>query len=162
MVSTSDCLLVIWWTLKVAFPVVVWLEDARDATNPHSAIPHNARVTEVVDVGRHPPAVRQLLQVVGCLVVPTDEHREDRGLLLARVVPGRAVRIRSAPHICWECFPASPGENCSPSHLPHLRLAAAVFRCRWAPPPAVLRELQRKTTTFSRRHSSRCFAGGHY
>lgn len=43
--------------------------------------------TEVVDVGRHPPAVGQLLQVIGRLVVPANEHREDRGLLLAGVVP---------------------------------------------------------------------------
>lgn len=44
-------------------------------------------LTEVVDVGSHPPAVGQLLQVVGRLVVPADEHREDRCLLLAGVVP---------------------------------------------------------------------------
>ena len=43
-------------------------------------------VTEIVDVWSHPAAVRELLQVVGGLVIATDENGHNRSLLFAGVV----------------------------------------------------------------------------
>ena len=48
-----------------------------ESADPDAAGLDDAGVAEVVDVGRHPAAVGQLLQVVRRLVVPPDEHRQD-------------------------------------------------------------------------------------
>lgn len=58
-------------------------------------------LTQVVDVGRDPPAVGQLLQVVGSLVVAADEHGEHRGFLLARVVPAETRQLLDPAKPAW-------------------------------------------------------------
>lgn len=73
--------------LKVPTTVVSSVVDARDARNAHAADGDHAGAPEVVDVGGDPPAIVQLLQVVGRLVVPADEQSQDWGDGLAAVVP---------------------------------------------------------------------------
>lgn len=58
-------------------------------------------LTQVVDVGRDPPAVWQLLQVVGSLVVAANEHGEHRGFLLARVVPAETRQLLDPTKTIW-------------------------------------------------------------
>ena len=49
-------------------------------------------VTEIVDVWSHPAAVRELLQVVGGLVIAADENGQNRSLLFAGVVLERQYK----------------------------------------------------------------------
>lgn len=42
--------------------------------------------TQIINVGCHPASIRQLLQVVGSLMVPTDEDSQDWSLLLSRII----------------------------------------------------------------------------
>ena len=49
----------------------------RESSYSDSVDLHNSRVSEVENVGRHPASVGQLLQVVGGLVVASNEDGED-------------------------------------------------------------------------------------
>lgn len=57
--------------------VVPSVEDARKPTDPEPPKVDHPRVAHVVDVGRHPPAVVQLPQVVACLVVAPDYTKDE-------------------------------------------------------------------------------------
>ncbi len=74
-------------SLEVTTTVVSSIIDAGDARDAHAAYRYHARAPEVVNVGGDPPAIVQLLQVVGCLVVAANEQGQDRGDGLAAVVP---------------------------------------------------------------------------
>lgn len=49
--------------------------------------------THVVDIGGDPTSIRQFLQIVGCLVVATNEDRQNGSLLFTRVISAREVDI---------------------------------------------------------------------
>ena len=79
--------------LVVPLLVVPILEYPRDPADADPVDPDHTRVAQVVDVGSHPPAVGQLLQVVGGLVVAPDEKCQHWGLEFPGVVLGEGAHV---------------------------------------------------------------------
>ena len=94
VVSRPAAVVVIWWPLIVTHQIVStlggenrveikaelnnYLEYSRQSSYPHTVDLQDAGVPHVVNIGRHPASIGELLQVVGGLVVPSNEDGEDR------------------------------------------------------------------------------------
>lgn len=74
-------------SLEVPTTVVSSIINAGDARDAYAAYRNHARASKVVDVGGDPPAIVQLLQVVGCLVVAANEQGQNRGDGFSAVIP---------------------------------------------------------------------------
>ena len=70
----------------VTIEIVITFVDTRESTNPHTIHLHHPSVAQEEYVGSNPASVGQLLQVVGGLVVASNEDGEDRSDGLAAVV----------------------------------------------------------------------------
>mmetsp|Transcript_8333 Transcript_8333/g.25815 ORF Transcript_8333/g.25815 Transcript_8333/m.25815 type:complete len:240 (+) Transcript_8333:66-785(+) len=79
-------------TLVMSVSEVVTLIDATETTDANPSEADDTCVTEIVDVGCGPTTIWNLLQVIGCFVIPADEDRGDRSHLLTTVVEMKVLQ----------------------------------------------------------------------
>lgn len=72
VVGAADAAAVVWRPLVVATGVVVLLVDAGDAADADAPKVDDSRGPHVEDVGRRPPSIVKLVEVVCSLMVPTN------------------------------------------------------------------------------------------